>query len=141
MAEIRQFRLTRVLIAIVVAELLPILLLVAIVVVYAIVSDQSQPESMKPDKFAPIAGNWAGPIGGFIATMCLSWWAARVVPKRAMSHGFAVGAGAAILDLGIAILIGGVISPLLVISNCGRIVAGVLGGIVASKQHNEASIE
>ncbi len=135
MADIQKFRWIRVLVAIVVAELLPILLLVAIVMVYAFVSDQTQPESMKPDEFAPLAGNWVGPIGGFIATMCLSWWAARVTPKRAISHGFAVGTGTAMLDLGIAVLIGGgAISPLLVFSNCGRVLAGVLGGFVASKQ-------
>ena len=142
MTEIHKFRWMRVLVAIVVAELLPILLLVAIVMVYAFVSDQTQPDSMTPDEFAPIAGNWVGPIGGFIATMCLSWWAARVVPKRAISHAFAVGMGTAMFDFSLAMLIGGgEISPLLAFSNGGRILAGFLGGFVASKQLSEALIE
>jgi hypothetical protein len=141
-AEIHNFRLVRVLVAIVVAELLPILLLVAIVMVYAFASDQTRPDSMKPEEFAPIAGNWVGPIGGFIATMCLSLWAARVVPKRALYHGFAVGAGAAMLDFSIAVLIGGgEVSPLLVFSNCGRVLAGLLGGFVASRQRGESFTE
>ena len=136
--KIQKFRWVRVLVAIFVAELLPILLLVAIVMIYASVSDQTQPGSMKPEEFAPRAGNWVGPIGGFMATMCLSWWAAGVIPKRAMAHGFVVGAGTAMLDFGLAVLIGGgTISPVLVISNCGRILAGVLGGFVASKKSSE----
>ncbi len=142
MTENHKFRWRRVFVAILVAELLPILLLVAIVMVYAVVSDQAHPDSMTPDEFAPLAGNWVGPIGGFIATMCLSAWAARVVPKRAMSHGFAVGAGTAVLDFSLAVLLGGgEISALLAFSNCGRILAGFLGGFVASKQRSEAGIE
>ncbi len=143
MAEPHKFRWLRALIAIVVAELLPILLLVAIVMVYAFASDQTRPDSMKPEEFAPIAGNWVGPIGGFIATMCLSWWAARAVPKRALLHGFAVGGGAAVLDFILAIALGGggAISPLLAFSNCGRILAGLLGGFVASQQRSETLID
>lgn len=129
-----KFCLGRVVAAIFVAELLPILLLVAVVTVYALVADQSQPDSLEPEAFAPIAGNWVGPIGGFLATFLLSFWAARVVPDQAMVHGVAVGIGTAVLDLGLGVLIGGgVLSLLLVLSNCGRIVAGVLGGVLASR--------
>lgn len=144
MAQIHKFRWVRVLVAIFVSELLPIVLLVAIVMVYAFVSDRTRPDSMKPEEFAPIAGNWVGPIGGFIATICLSMWAARAVPERAMLHGFAAGAGTAMLDFSIAALIGGgEISPLLALSNCGRILAGLLGGFIVSKtiQLNESLTE
>jgi hypothetical protein len=127
--------------AIVVAELLPILLLVAVVTVYASLSDQAQPDSMKPEEFAPLAGNWVGPIGGFVATMCLSWWAAKGAPERFMSHGLAVGMGTAMLDFGLAVLIGGAVTPLLVFSNCGRILSGFLGGLVASRKQSEALAE
>jgi hypothetical protein len=141
MAEIHKFRWRRVLVAIFFAELLPILLLVAIVMVYAFVSDQTQSDSMNPEEFAPIAGNWVGPIGGFFATMCLSIWAAWVVPKRAFSYGLAVGAGTAMLDFSLAVLVGGLaISPLLVLSNCGRILAGFLGGLVVSRRRSEAPV-
>jgi len=135
MANIQKFRWIRVLVAIVIAELLPILLLLAIVVVYAFVSDQTQPDSMTPDEFAPIAGNWVGPIGGFLATMFLSWWTARVITERALTHGIAVGTGTALLDLSLGLSMGGgAMAPLLILSNCGRILAGVLGGFVASRQ-------
>lgn len=69
-----------------------------------------------------------------MATLLLSFWAARVVPDQAMVHGVAIGTGTAVLDLGLGVLIGGgVLSLLFVLSNCGRIVAGALGGVLASR--------
>ena len=142
MKRIRNFRFLRVLAAIVVAELLPILLLVTIVLVYGLVSDQTQPDSMTPDEFAPIAGNWVGPIGGFFATMLLSWWAARVITERALAHGIAVGVGTAMLDLSLGLLMGGgAMLALLILSNSGRILAGFVGGVVASRRHPVRPIE
>ena len=135
MENIPKFRWIRVLVAIVIAELLPILILVTIVAVYGAVSDQTQPDAITPEEFAPIAGNWVGPIGGFVATMLLSWWAGRVTPARGLSYGIAVGAGTALLDLSLALSMGGsAMLALLILSNCGRIVAGSLGGFVASLQ-------
>lgn len=55
----------RIIAAALAAEVLPILALVAVVCVYAMVR---KPGSMTPEEFAPAAGNWVGPIGGFIAT-------------------------------------------------------------------------
>lgn len=62
MAVHQKFRLGRVVAAIFVAELLPILLLVAVVTVYALTANQSKPDSLEPEAFAPIAGNWVGPM-------------------------------------------------------------------------------
>jgi hypothetical protein len=52
-----------------------------------------------------------------------------------MAHGIAVGAGTAVLDFSIALLLtgGGAISGLLFLSNGGRIVAGALGGWLGSR--------
>ena len=142
MENTAKFQWIRVLVAIIIAESLPILILVAIVAVYGAVSDQTQPDSITPEEFAPIAGNWVGPIGGFVATMLLSWWAARVIPARALSHGLAVGAGTALLDLSLGLSMGGgAMLALLILSNCGRIVAGSLGGFVASLQRDVRTIE
>ena len=53
--------------AVLLAETLPIpSLLVAIVFVYGFVR---QKESLSPQEFAPLAGTWVGPIGGFLATL------------------------------------------------------------------------
>jgi hypothetical protein len=122
----------RIVVAVILAELLPILALVAIVFVYGAVR---QPESLSPAEFAPRAGNWVGPIGGFLATLLFAWWAARRVQTQRLGHGIAVGVGTALLDLGLGLLLGGVGAnpPLFFLSNGGRIVAGALGGWMATR--------
>ena len=125
------FRWFRVMMAAFLAELLPILLLVAIVFVYGAIRQQ---ESLTPEEFAPRAGNWVGPIGGFLATLLFAWWAGRHAPSKKISHGAAVGVGTALLDFGLGMLLGGrdAIQPLFFISNAGRVLAGVLGGELAA---------
>ena len=125
----------RIVLAVIAAEALPILLLVLVVVVYGFVRQSNSPT---PEKFAPMAGNWVGPIGGFIATFLFAWWAARRTPERALAHGVAVGVGAALLDFGVGTLLGGgeTIKPLFFLSNGGRILAGLLGGWFAARRGN-----
>jgi len=120
----------RVAVAVVLAEGLPILALVAVVFVYSVVR---KPDSMSPEKFAPVAGNWVGPIGGFLATLLFAMWAAKR-SQSPVAQGTAVGVGTAILDFGLALLLAGAgIGVLLYVSNAGRIVAGILGGWLAGK--------
>jgi hypothetical protein len=127
-----RFSRMRVVVAVVLAEALPILLLVAIVVIYGIVR---QKDSLSPEEFAPLAGNWVGPIGGFFATLLFAWWAARRAQKHRVVHGTVVGAGTAVLDFGLGMLLAGAgaVQPLFFISNAGRILAGVLGGWLATR--------
>jgi hypothetical protein len=128
----------RVVVAVILAELLPILLLVAIVAVYGVIR---QTGSLSPEAFAPRAGMWVGPIGGFLATLLFAWWAARRAPEQKFMHGTAVGVGTALLDLGLGILLGGggAIHPPLFVSNGGRILAGVLGGWLATRHSGDDS--
>jgi hypothetical protein len=132
MSDGKRLNWVRIVAAVAAAEALPILALVAVVSFYALIR---KPDSLPPDKFAPIAGNWVGPIGGFLATMLFAFWAAKRAPQVPMAHGIAVGAGTAVLDFSIALLLtgGGAISGLLFLSNGGRIVAGVLGGWLGSR--------
>jgi hypothetical protein len=74
-----RFRWGRVIGAIILAEALPILLLVAVVFVYGFLRKEGSPS---PAEFAPRAGNWVGPIGGFVATLLFAWWAARRAPRE-----------------------------------------------------------
>jgi hypothetical protein len=122
----------RIVVAIFLAEALPVLLLVAVVVAYSAVR---QPESASPEEFAPRAGLWIGPIGGFLATWLFAWWAARTAAARKLAHGMVVGLGTALLDLGLGVLLGGAdaLQPIFFISNAGRIFAGVLGGWFAMR--------
>ena len=80
-----------VVLAVVLAETLPILLLVAVVFVYSIIR---QSDSLTPEEFATCgilsdnripclpknshrAGMWVGPIGGFLAVFLFAWWVAQ----------------------------------------------------------------
>ncbi|HXY34462.1 MAG TPA: hypothetical protein VEI07_09560 [Planctomycetaceae bacterium] len=112
------------------AEAVPILVLFAVVFVYGFLR---RPDSMSPEQFAPVAGSWVGPIGGFLATLLFAMWAAKR-SQSPVAQGTAVGVGTAILDFGLALLLAGAgIGVLLYVSNAGRIVAGILGGWLAGK--------
>jgi hypothetical protein len=121
--------------AIFAAEALPVLALVAVVFVYGFLR---KTDSLSPEQFAPLAGNWVGPIGGFLATGGFAYWAARGSGHSALMHGIAVGVGTALLDFGIAYALVGkdAISILLLVSNTGRVIAGALGGGLAARQNS-----
>jgi hypothetical protein len=127
----------RIVLAVVAAEALPILALVAVVMVYGMARDVNSPT---PEEFAPIAGKWVGPIGGFLATLVLSRWGARRAASRPLAHGLAIGVGTALLDLVLGIALGGgaAIGPLFLVSNGGRVTAGLLGGWLVARRGNSA---
>jgi hypothetical protein len=133
-----RFRKMRVVVAIVLAEALPLLLLFAIVFAYGVMR---QKDSLSPAEFAPLAGNWVGPIGGFLATLLFAWWAARSAQKQRLAHGAIVGVGTAVLDLGLGMLLGGAAAmrPIFFVSNAGRLLAGVLGGWLATRSSGRVS--
>jgi hypothetical protein len=112
------------------AEILPIVALFVVVFVYGIFRS---PESMSPPEFAPLAGAWVGPIGGFLATMFFAWRLAKHQLNRNVQMGLCVGVATAALDIVVAFLLVGssAIQPLILLSNCGRIIAGGLGGWLA----------
>lgn len=120
----------RIVVAVIVAESLPILLLILVVVVYGFTR---QPDSLSPEQFAPLAGNWVGPLGGFLATLLCAHHVARSAPGRRMAHGVVIGVGTALVDIGLALLLEG-IGGLLLLSNAGRVVAGLFGGWFAARR-------
>jgi hypothetical protein len=138
MAGSARIRWGRILLAIIAAEAVPILLLVLVVVVYSAIRPAG---SQSPEAFAPQAGMWVGPIGGFLATLLFSWWAARRAQPRQLVHGAAVGLGTAVLDFSLGVLLGGggAIEPVFFFSNVGRIIAGLLGGWLAARSSTRAA--
>jgi hypothetical protein len=130
----------RIVLAILAAEALPVLALVAVVFVYGCIR---KPDSLSPEKFAPIAGNWVGPIGGFLATAGYAYWAAKRAGRLPLMHGMAVGIGAALLDFGIAYAFVGkaAIAVLLIVSNGGRLIAGGLGGWLATPRRPDPATD
>jgi len=138
MSVFARIRWGRVAVAVIAAEALPILALVVVVFVYGFTDFSKQPDALTPEEFAPVAGTWVGPIGGFVATFLFGLWAARRAGERPIAHGTAVGVGTALLDFSLGMLLGGAgdIHPVFILSNGGRILAGVLGGWLASRRRS-----
>ena len=82
--------------------------------------------------FAERLGAWVGPISGFVLCLTGGYWVAKAASTSRIQNGLAMGMAAAALDLAIAAASGASFWLLLVISNVGRIVAGTLGGWLAS---------
>jgi hypothetical protein len=129
-----RFSWVRVIVGVIAAEALPVLALVAVVLVYSLMRNADSPT---PEEFAPMAGDWVGPIGGFLATFFFARWAARRASARPVAHGLAIGVGTALLDFSLGVLLSGAgaIVPLFFISNAGRIVAGLLGGWLGANRN------
>ena len=104
-----------------VAEIVPIVVLVGIVALFGPV------EEAAAQAFAERQGRWVGPLGGAVACGALGWWAARG-GVRGLATGLAVGGVAAALDLGLILASGAPFEWLFAASNAGRVIAGALGG-------------
>jgi hypothetical protein len=133
-----RFKWGHVIAAVIAAEALAIFVLIVVVMVYGTVRPNG---SLTPEAFAPMAGNWIGPIGGFLATLCFARWAAKGSGHQAIAHGMAVGVGTALLDILLATMLGGglPLTPVIFVSNGGRILAGFLGGRLALPKSDTSS--
>ena len=123
----------RLVIAAVVAEIIPIVLLVALVAIFG------PGDAAEAEAYAARLGRWVGPIGGGLATFLLAFWVVRPLAAGHVLHGFLLGVLVAVIDAGL--LVGGstVFEWLFVISGAGRIVAGTLGGYLAHLMHASRS--
>lgn len=104
-----------------VAEIVPIVLLVLVVAVFG------PGEEAAAQAFAERQGRWVGPLGGAAACAAAGWWAARG-SARGLPTGVAVGGIAAALDLALIVGSGAPFEWLFAASNAGRVLAGALGG-------------
>jgi hypothetical protein len=120
-----------------VAEAVPIGLLVGLVAALG----PTDPEAAQA--FASRWGAWVGPIGGAIVTFLLAIWVARPLAAGHAVHGGLLGLFVAVLDAALLVVGASAFEWLFVFSGAGRIVAGLLGGYLASKigtgsRHGEA---
>ena len=120
-------RLGRVLVAAVIAEVVPILLLVVLV---ALLGPKEQAAAQA---YAERLGQWVGPIAGTLMCFLAAWWATRALKARQILYGSVVGLSAALIDIAILIASGTAFRWLFVVSNFGRLLAGTLGSLMASR--------
>ena len=122
-------RIGRITLATIVSELTPILLLVVVVLIY----ETKGVDPQTRQAFAERVGMWLGPIAGAIATFGFGFLAARRT-ARPLLHGTLVGVAVALLDAVIIFASGATFIPLFAASWAGKILAGVVAGLLAARR-------
>lgn len=115
----------RFLIAVFLAEAIPVALLVAVVAALG------PSEAAEASAFAESVGAWLGPIAGAVCVFAFSYWVAAASPKPLMA-GLWVGVAVAALDGGILVASGVAFEWRYVAANMVRVVAGWVGGRLAA---------
>jgi hypothetical protein len=126
-----RIRLGRVVIAALLAEALAIVCLVVLVALFG------PDERAAAQAYAARLGNWVGPISGFALTLLGGWWASRVLERDQVLNGLAVGVIGAAIDIALLVASGTAFQALFAASNAGRVLAGALGGLLASKSRRD----
>jgi hypothetical protein len=105
----------------------------AVVVLILVVAVFGPSDPAAAQAYAERLGSWVGPIAGF--TLCLAggWLVARRLASGQVARGFLLGTLVAAIDVAILIAGGAAFQLIFVVSNLGRIVAGSLGGYLATK--------
>lgn len=117
----------RIAVAAVIAEVVPILLLVGLVAMIG------PGEAAAAEQYAARLGRWVGPIGGGVAVFLGAVWVGRGLLAGQVGHGVAVGVATAAIDGALLAASGTGFAWLFVASQGGRVAAGALGGWVARR--------
>jgi hypothetical protein len=123
----------RIAIATIASELLAVLTLVVIVAVLG-PSDATAAQA-----YAERLGFWVGPIAGFGFCLLGGWWVGRNLSAFHVRNGLFLGISVAVLDITILILSGADFHPIFAVSNIGRVLAGLIGGWLASRSAIESA--
>jgi hypothetical protein len=87
--------------------------------------------------FAEKLGGWVGPISGFVFCFLGALWVTKRLANDQVANGLVLGLAAAAFDIGILIAIGASLQPVVAVANVGRVIAGTIGGWVASQGRRE----
>lgn len=122
-----RLRFGRILIAAVIAESVPIILLIALVALFG------PREQVAAQSYAERLGQWVGPIGGTLMCLLAAWWLARSLSASHLIHGLMVGLAAALIDIALAYAAGAAFQWIFVASNLGRVLGGAVGGVAGRR--------
>jgi hypothetical protein len=96
------------------------------------------PHPSAPRTFTERIGYWFGPVSGLVLCLVGGWFVARALTSRHVLCGAALGAAVAALDTVVVLLLWGESFEMIyLLSNLGRVVAGGLGGWIASRAGGE----
>lgn len=122
-----KLRFGRIIIAAFSAELLAIFTLVVFVFLFNPTSAESAQD------FALRIGLLAGPVAGFFFTFLAAWWVAYPLKEQELLHGIVTGVAVALLDIAMLIASNAEFTPVFIVSNIGRVIAGTAGGWLATR--------
>jgi hypothetical protein len=122
----------RIVVAGLIGELIPIILLVAVVAVFG------PRELGAAQAFAEKTGHWFGPLAGVLVSFLAALWVARRLEHGQVAHGIAVGVLIALIDDIILVAMKAPFEWVFVASNLGKIIAGAAGGFVAKSRASAA---
>lgn len=91
----------------------------------------SDPDSSRA--FAAQVGYWFGPSAGFALCIAGGWFVARGLAARQVLAGLVLGAAVAVIDVALLVAGGAAFDPVFVASNTGKLLAGTIGGWLASR--------
>jgi hypothetical protein len=128
-----KIRVGRIVIAAVATEVVAILALVAVVALLG------PNEMTTAQQFAERIGFWFGPASGFVLCIAAAFWVTRGLTSGHIYQGVLLGVAAAAIDIILLVLSAAPFQPVFVISNIGRVVAGAIGGWLASKTQQGAT--
>lgn len=128
------FQLTRVAIAATLAELIPLVILVATITVYSYLIAPNLPKEVY-QAFADRAGKIIGATAGPLATLAMGFWAARKFHNKQVLYGFATGALVVLLDIVIQSNTNSAIDLTQILVLLAKLMAGTLGGYMAWRRY------
>jgi len=94
-------------------------------------------EPIAAQEYAERLGNWVGPLAGFVLCLGGGWLVARHLTEGHVKRGLLLGAMVAAIDLAILVASGAAFQVLFAFSNLGRLVAGSIGGLLASRSRTQ----
>ena len=107
-----------------------VIAIIGLVLVTAVLGP-SDPEAARV--YAERVGYWFGPVAGFVLCVVGGWFVTRRMSEHHILNGFALGAAVAAIDIALILVSGVAFQLIFVVSNIGRLIAGTIGGWLASR--------
>jgi putative membrane protein (TIGR04086 family) len=134
------FRLTRVAIAATLAQLIPLIVLVATITVYSYLIAPNLDKEIY-EEFATRIAKPIGWIAGTLATLGMAFWAARKAHNRQVIYGVATGALVVLLDILSQTNANKPFDLIDILVLVAKLMAGTLGGYLAWQRYRNLPAE
>ncbi|MEO7932826.1 MAG: hypothetical protein ABIT76_06685 [Chthoniobacterales bacterium] len=119
----------KLIVAAITAEVTAILVLVCLVAIFG------PKEASQAQVYAEKLGWWVGPIAGTVLSFIGAFWITRRLANDHLVQGSLFGLIYSLIDVALIIAMQPPFEWIFVVSNAGKITAGVLGGLVAGRCH------